>query len=147
MFAQILDGMKLLSTGAGLAAGVLAFAGATIAAEQKPPSSIFSRPIPPQFIMTALLTREPSHMLTNRAFDDVSTLMEGGLPIIVNDQLIGAIGVGGGAGGAAYGEERCAHDGLHEVFGPQPAILPSPAGDRTNGGGIAQRAPAGGRAG
>jgi uncharacterized protein GlcG (DUF336 family) len=55
--------------------------------------------------MTALLTREPSHVLTNRAFDDVSTLIrmdqfglnvqEGGLPIIVNDQLIGAIGVGG----------------------------------------------------
>ena len=87
---------------------------------------------------TALLTREPSHVLTNRAFDDVSTLIrmdqfglnvqEGGLPIIVNDQMIGAIGVGGGAGGAAYGEERCAHDALTEVFGPQPAILPPPAG-------------------
>ena len=104
---------------------------------------------------TALLTREPSHVLTNRAFDDVSTLIrmdqfglsvqEGGLPIIVNDQLIGAIGVGGGAGGAAYGEERCAHDALTEVFGPQPAILPPPAGARTSGGGIPQRAPAGGQ--
>jgi hypothetical protein len=104
--------------------------------------------------MTALLTREPSHVLTNRAFDDVSTLIrmdqfglsvqEGGLPIIVNDQLIGAIGVGGGAGGAKYGEERCAHDALTEVFGPQPAILPPPAGARTNGGGIPQRAPAAG---
>jgi uncharacterized protein GlcG (DUF336 family) len=104
--------------------------------------------------MTALLTREPSHVLTNRAFDDVSTLIrmdqfglsvqEGGLPIIVNDQLIGAIGVGGGAGGAKYGEERCAHDALETVFGPQPAILPPPAGARTSGGGIPQRAPAGG---
>jgi hypothetical protein len=91
-------------------------------------------------------------VLTNRAFDDVSTLIrmdqfglnvqEGGLPIIVNDQLIGAIGVGGGAGGAAYGEERCAHDALQEVFGPQPAILPPPAGARAGGGGIPQRAPA-----
>jgi uncharacterized protein GlcG (DUF336 family) len=107
--------------------------------------------------MTALLTREPSHVLTNRAFDDVFTLIrmdqfglnvqEGELPIIVNDQLIGAIGVGGGAGGAAYGEERCAHDSLQEMFGPRPAILPSPAGDRTNGGGIALRVPAGGGAG
>jgi glc operon protein GlcG len=229
MFAQKLVRMILLSTGVGLTAGVgvLAFAGATIAAEQKPQSFVFSGPIPPQFIispedgarihdhlsvasevaerlshicqanakmhggsativildpygrlvhehrmdgqsyinqkaaekkaMTALLTREPSHVLTNRAFDDVSTLIrmdqfglnvqEGGLPIIVNDQLIGAIGVGGGAGGAAYGEERCAHDALQEVFGPQPAILPPPAGARTNGGGIPQRAPAAGRAG
>jgi glc operon protein GlcG len=103
---------------------------------------------------TAVLTREPSHVLTNRAFDDVSTLIrmdqfgltvqEGGLPIIVNDQLIGAIGVGGGAGGASYGEERCAHDALTEVFGPQPPILPPPAGARTSGGGIPRRAAPGG---
>lgn len=104
---------------------------------------------------TALLTREPSHVLTNRAFDDVSTLIrmdqfgltvqEGGLPIIVNDQIIGAIGVGGGAGGSSYGEERCAHDALTEVFGVQPPILPPPSGARANGGGIPQRAaPAGG---
>lgn len=103
---------------------------------------------------TALLTREPSHVLTNRAFDDVSTLIrmgqfglsvqEGGLPIIVNDQVIGAIGVGGGAGGASYGEERCARDALTEVFGPQPPTLPPPAGARANGGGIPQRAAPGG---
>jgi glc operon protein GlcG len=103
---------------------------------------------------TALLTREPSHVLTNRAFDDVSTLIrmdqfgltvqEGGLPIIVGDQMIGAIGVGGGAGGAQYGEERCAHDALTEVFGPQPPILPPPAGGRGNGGGFPTRGPAAG---
>jgi glc operon protein GlcG len=103
---------------------------------------------------TALLTREPSHVLTNRAFDDVSTLIrmgqfglsvqEGGLPIIVNDQIIGAIGVGGGAGGASYGEERCAYDALTEVFGPQPPLLPPPAGARARGGGIPQRERAGG---
>jgi glc operon protein GlcG len=106
---------------------------------------------------TALLTREPSHVLTNRAFDDVSTLIrmdqfglsvqEGGLPIIVNDQLIGAIGVGGGAGGRAYGEEVCARDALVEVFGPQPALLPPPTGAVSGGGGIPQRAPASGRGG
>lgn len=106
---------------------------------------------------TALLTREPSHVLTNRAFDDVSTLIrmdqfgltvqEGGLPIIVNDQVIGAIGVGGGAGGRAYGEETCARDALIEVFGPQPALLPPPAGGVRNGGGFPQRAPAAGGGG
>jgi glc operon protein GlcG len=100
---------------------------------------------------TALLTREPSHVLTNRAFDDVSTLIrmdqfgltvqEGGLPIIVNDHVIGAIGVGGGAGGRAYGEETCARDALVEVFGPQPPLLPAPAGGVRNGGGFPQRAP------
>jgi glc operon protein GlcG len=100
---------------------------------------------------TALLTREPSHVLTNRAFDDVSTLIrmdqfglsvqEGGLPIIVNDHVIGAIGVGGGAGGRAYGEETCARDALVEVFGPQPPLLPPPAGGVRNGGGFPQRAP------
>jgi glc operon protein GlcG len=98
---------------------------------------------------TALLTREPSHVLTNRAFDDVSTLIrmdqfglsvqEGGLPIIVNDQIIGAIGVGGGAGAPAYGEERCAHDALEQVFGPQPPLLPAPTGARPTGGGIPER--------
>ena len=83
---------------------------------------------------TALLTREPSHVITNRVYKDDGTLIrmqqfglgpqQGGLPIIVNDQIIGAIGVGGGAGG----EELYAHDALEKVFGPQPAILAAPKG-------------------
>jgi hypothetical protein len=68
------------------------------------------------------------------------TVQEGGLPIIVNDQVIGAIGVGGGAGGRAYGEEVCARDALQEVFGPQPALLPPPAGAVSGGGGFPGRA-------
>src|SRR5258708_11739030 len=47
MFAQKFARMILLSTGLG----VLAFAGATIAAE-KPQSFVFSGPIPPQFIIS-----------------------------------------------------------------------------------------------
>jgi uncharacterized protein GlcG (DUF336 family) len=100
---------------------------------------------------TAFLTREPSHVLTNRAFEDVSTLIpmdqfgltvqEGGLPIIVNHQVIG-----GGAGGRAYGEEVCARDALVEGFGPQPALLPPPAGAVTNGGGFPAAAPRAGGA-
>jgi uncharacterized protein GlcG (DUF336 family) len=53
---------------------------------------------------TALLTREASHVITNRVYNDNGTLIrmqqfglspqQGGLPIIVNDQIIGAIGVG-----------------------------------------------------
>src|SRR5579864_2345708 len=71
---------------------------------------------------TALITREPSHVITNRVYEDVATQIrmeqfglnpqQGGLPIIVNDQLIGAIGVGGGAGG----EEICARNALESVF-------------------------------
>lgn len=91
---------------------------------------------------TALLTREPSHVITNRVYNDNGTLIrmqqfglspqQGGLPIIVNDQIIGAIGVGGGAGG----EELCAKDALEKVFGPQPAILAAPRGAAPTANGV-----------
>jgi uncharacterized protein GlcG (DUF336 family) len=46
------------------------------------------------------------------------------LPIIVEDVLIGAIGVGGSAGGN-FGalDEECAHNALVAVLGPQPPIV------------------------
>ncbi len=91
---------------------------------------------------TALLTREASHVITNRVYKDDGTLIrmqqfglspqQGGLPIIVNDQIIGAIGVGGGAGG----EELCAQDALTKVFGPQPALLGAPRGARPTANGV-----------
>lgn len=89
---------------------------------------------------TALLTREPSRVIASRSFNDLSfqirTMqyglgqMMGGYPIIVNDQIIGALGVGGGAGG----EEDCARHALTEVFGEQPPQIPPPEGaaDRSN---------------
>jgi uncharacterized protein GlcG (DUF336 family) len=43
----------------------------------------------------------------------------GGLPIVVEDQLIGAIGVGGGPQ-----EEQCAYQALAKVLGPQPPLPP-----------------------
>ncbi len=55
----------------------------------------------------------------------------GGLPIVVEDQLIGAIGVGGG-----NQDEMCAYTALTKVLGPQPPLTPAAA----PGGG-----PAGGR--
>ena len=72
---------------------------------------------------------------TNRSINDVNTQVRqeqfglftqtGGLPIIVNDQLIGAIGVGGsGNTPGKFGEEVCAHAALEAVFGPQPPLLP-----------------------
>ena len=49
----------------------------------------------------------------------------GGLPIVVQDQLIGAIGVGGG-----NMDEQCAYQALTKVLGPQPPLPqpPAPAG-------------------
>jgi uncharacterized protein GlcG (DUF336 family) len=45
----------------------------------------------------------------------------GGLPIIVDDQLIGAIGVGGG-----NADEQCAYQALVKVLGPQPPLVQAP---------------------
>ena len=48
----------------------------------------------------------------------------GGLPIVVDDQLIGAIGVGGG-----NQDEMCAYTALTKVLGPQPPLIQAaPAG-------------------
>ena len=55
--------------------------------------------------------------------------------IIVNGQLIGAIGVGGippAERTATYGEEMCARDALEAVIGPQPPLLPDLAAQRNN---------------
>jgi glc operon protein GlcG len=56
----------------------------------------------------------------------------GGLPIVVEDQLIGAIGVGGGPQ-----EEMCAHQALTKVLGPQPPLTPAPAAAGARVGGAA----------
>lgn len=48
----------------------------------------------------------------------------GGLPIIVNDVMIGAIGVGGMAPSAQWSDEICAHNALTAVIGPQPPLAP-----------------------
>ncbi len=45
-------------------------------------------------------------------------LNPGGFPIVVDDQMIGAIGVGGAAGG----DEQCAYEAMTRVLGPQPPM-------------------------
>lgn len=49
----------------------------------------------------------------------------GGLPIIVDDSMIGAIGVGGSAPRLAEGwsDEICAHEAMAEVIGPQAPLI------------------------
>jgi uncharacterized protein GlcG (DUF336 family) len=50
----------------------------------------------------------------------------GGLPIVVENQLIGAIGVGGG-----NMDEACAHAALTKILGPQPPLqTAAPGGGR-----------------
>jgi uncharacterized protein GlcG (DUF336 family) len=54
----------------------------------------------------------------------------GGLPIVVEDQLIGAVGVGGG-----NADEMCAYTALTKVLGPQPPLTPAtPPTGRGRGG-------------
>lgn len=82
--------------------------------------------------LTALRTRAPTHVLTNRNVLDPFTsgnmsgygltTNKGGLPIIANGQLIGAMGAGGMNGASA--EENCVRDALEQVIGPQPPLLP-----------------------
>jgi uncharacterized protein GlcG (DUF336 family) len=85
--------------------------------------------------LTALRIRGPSKALMNQVIrnpNDEWREMElglfanaGGLPIIVDNQLIGAIGVGGSAARVAEGwsDEICAHEAMTEVLGPQPPLL------------------------
>jgi uncharacterized protein GlcG (DUF336 family) len=104
---------------------------------------------------TALYARTPSSAVAQR-FSDVEGrvirldlgkesglayyFVGGGLPIVVENNLIGAIGVGGG-----NMDEQCAYQALTKVLGPQPP-LPAPRGGGPGGGAPASGgAPAGGR--
>ncbi|MBZ5643430.1 MAG: heme-binding protein [Acidobacteriia bacterium] len=79
---------------------------------------------------TALYNRASTHELTDRT--DVegrvtrmrmnNYYVSGGLPIIVDKVLIGAIGVGGGGM-----DEECANAGLTAALGPQPPLRPRQA--------------------
>jgi uncharacterized protein GlcG (DUF336 family) len=54
----------------------------------------------------------------------------GGLPIVVENNLIGAVGVGGG-----NADEQCAYQALQQVLGPQPPLATAaPAGGAPGGG-------------
>jgi uncharacterized protein GlcG (DUF336 family) len=97
---------------------------------------------------TALLSRAPSKARMNTVIQNPDAELQqiqigffpnsGGLPIIVKDQMIGAIGVGGSAPRVAQGwsDEICGHKALTEVLGPQPPLLqdlpPRPAVNKAN---------------
>jgi uncharacterized protein GlcG (DUF336 family) len=85
---------------------------------------------------TVLNTLRPSKATMNEVISGRSAeirqvsrgnfLQGGGLPILVGDnQLIGAIGVGGSAGNPpVWSDEICAWRALNKVIGPQPTLLP-----------------------
>ena len=107
---------------------------------------------------TALYLRDSTHVAANRfrtldarvIREDLHMyLVSGGLPIVVDDQMIGAIGVGGG-----NADEQCAYQALIKVLGPQPPLAPNmppdPLGEGGGpggggGGGRGGAAPQGGR--
>jgi uncharacterized protein GlcG (DUF336 family) len=85
---------------------------------------------------TALMLRAPSKTVMNAALQDPTRELQyiqlnefansGGLPIAINKQLIGAIGVGGSAPKPpVWSDEICAHKALEEVLGAAnvPALL------------------------
>src|SRR5579872_6826032 len=109
---------------------------------------------------TALYLRDSTHAAANRfstldarliRLDLHMYLVSGGLPIVVDDQMIGAIGVGGG-----NADEQCGYQALVRVLGPQPPLAPNmppdplgqnagPGGGGAPGGGGRGAAPQGGR--
>jgi len=84
---------------------------------------------------TAMILRAPSKTAMNRAIQDPPVELQliqlgefansGGLPIVVNKQLIGFVGVGGSAPKPpVWSDEICGHKGLEEVFGSAvPALV------------------------
>jgi hypothetical protein len=85
----------------------------------------------------ALYMRAPTRSIVNRWGTPEAALarapldlylVEGGYPVIVEEMMIGALGVGGASGG----DEECGHAALERVLGPQAPIVkpvrPSPVG-------------------
>src|SRR5437763_2363000 len=78
---------------------------------------------------SVLYTRDSSHQRANQVANNLSLQMRwaplgvfpvsGGLPIIVDGQMIGTIGVGGG-----NKDEECAYTAVTAVVGQQPPLAP-----------------------
>ena len=83
---------------------------------------------------TALAERAPSKLPMNQVIQDPNRELQlmqlglfsnsGGLPVVVNKQLIGVVGVGGSAPRVpVWSDEICGHNGMQEVIGPSVAPL------------------------
>ncbi len=90
---------------------------------------------------TALVTRASTHIVMNNVMQGQASEFragffngefanKGGLPIIAEDQFLGAIGVGG-----SNVDEECAQAALEAAVGPQPPLVQNlPRPGRANGG-------------
>ena len=85
---------------------------------------------------TSLKTRQPTSIRAAQLRNDPSGLPRstvqfelftnsGGIPVVVDGEMVGAIGVGGGAGGG--GDENCAIEGLKATFGDHVTLPVYPA--------------------
>lgn len=104
---------------------------------------------------TVLNTRAPSKAQMNavrsgaqseaRVISRGNFANAGGLPIVVDGQFLGAIGVGGmPATPPTWSDEICGYNALTAVLGPQPKLLPdlpNPYAISNAGGGAAARPP------
>ncbi len=77
----------------------------------------------PTSVNAAQLKNNPGGIPRSTAYFNLFT-NAGGIPIVVDGQMIGAIGVGGGAGG---GDENCAIEGLKATFGEHVTLPVYPA--------------------
>jgi glc operon protein GlcG len=82
----------------------------------------------PTSIRAAQLKNDPGGLPRSTAFFNFFT-NSGGIPIVVDGQMIGAVGVGGGAGG---GDENCAIEGLKATFGEHVTLPVYPAAAGSN---------------
>jgi glc operon protein GlcG len=78
----------------------------------------------PTSIAAAQLKNNPNGIARTTTYFNLFT-NSGGIPIVVDGQMIGAVGVGGGAGG---GDENCAIEGLKATFGDHVTLPVYPAG-------------------
>ncbi len=79
---------------------------------------------------SVLFTRDSTHQRANMVANNLALQLRwsnigvfptsGGLPIIVDGQMIGSIGVGG-----SNMDEQCAYEALTSVVGPQPPLAPN----------------------
>jgi glc operon protein GlcG len=77
----------------------------------------------PTSVINAQLKNNPGNTPRYTTYFDLFS-NSGGIPIVVDGQMIGAIGVGGGAGG---GDENCAIEGLKAAFGDHVTLPVYPA--------------------
>jgi glc operon protein GlcG len=81
----------------------------------------------PTSMANAQLKNNPAGIARQATYFNLFT-NSGGIPIVVDGQMIGSVGVGGGAGG---GDENCAIEGLKATFGEHvtlPVYPPAAAG-------------------